>query len=193
MQLVLNTPLVKKAKEMFRKLAAVIVLVMVVIVSATGCASTQNTTTSPSPPATHDATLERFVTAYKAYVADVRGPGNGTITVWQVLWPNGTTVNIHATARYTQPNVTVTYNRTVTNWPSTDGATAYLRSYNLTGYALSNTTTERGNVSETALGHPLTILKVWDKTSGDISTSHTIEVEQADNLVIITDTTVTSS
>jgi hypothetical protein len=179
---------------MIRKLAAVIALLMVATLSVSGCTSTTSpTTNTTTSPTTHDAVLERFVTAYKGYLTDVPRTENGTITAWQVTWSNGTTINIHATARYTQPDVTVTYNRTVTNFPSTDGATAYVRSYNLTGFALSNTTTERGNVSETALGHPLTVLKVWDKTSGDVSTSHTIEVEQADSLVIITDSTVTSS
>lgn len=168
---------------MIRKLAAVIALLMVATLSISGCTSTT----------THDAVLERFVTAYKGYLTDVPGTENGTITAWQVTWSNGTTVNIQAAAHYTQTNVTVKYDRTVTNFPSTDAATAYLRSYNLTGYALSNTTTERGNVSETALGHPPTVLKVYDKVSGDVSTSRTIEVEQADSLVIITDSTVTSS
>jgi len=165
-----------------------IALMLVAAVCIAGCTSPS----SPSPT-THDAVLERFITAYKGYLTDVPSTENGTMTAWQVTWSNGTTVNIHATARYTQTNVTVTYNRTVTNFPSTDAASGYLRSYNLTGYALSNTTTERGNVSETALGHPLTILKVYDKMSGDVSTSRTIEVEQADGLVIVTDSTVTSS
>jgi len=165
-----------------------IALMLVTAVCIAGCASP-----SSLSPTTHDAVLERFVTAYKGYLTDVPSTENGTITDWQVTWSNSTTANIHATARYTQTNAKVTYNRTVTNFSSTDAATAYLRSYNLTGYALSNTTTERGNVSETALGHPLTILKVYAKTSGEERTWRTIEVEQADSLVIVTDSTVTSS
>ena len=128
-----------------------------------------NATTSTAPTTTHDAVLERFVTAYKGFITDALGPRNGTITDWQVTWHNNTTANIRATAHYTQANVTVTYNRTVIIFPSTDAATAYLANYNLTGYVPStNLTTERGNVSQTALGHPLTVLKAYGKVSDDL-------------------------
>lgn len=86
--------------------------------------------------------------------------------------------------------MTVTYNRTVISFPSSDTATAYLNGYNLTGYVLSNATSERGNVSETALGHALTVLNVYYIVSGGEHTSRTFEVEQADSLIIITDSTV---
>jgi type IV pilus biogenesis protein CpaD/CtpE len=66
---------------MKKKVAAVIALLMVATLSVSGCTSTTNTTTnttSPSPT-THDAVLERFVTAYKGFIANP-GIGNGTIT-----------------------------------------------------------------------------------------------------------------
>ncbi len=178
-----------------KPLTAIAVLLLVVAsLLVAGCTtnttSNTNQTTTPSTT-THDAVLERFVTAYKGFVIDVLGPKNGTITDWQVTWQNNTTANIRATAHYTQANVTVTYNRTVISLPSTDAATAYLTNYNLTGYVPStNLTTERGNVSQTALGHPLTVLKAYGKVSDDLRT--TFEVEQADNLFIITDSTVTT-
>jgi hypothetical protein len=180
----------------FKLLALPAVLFLVVAsLFVAGCTtsttSNTNQTTTPSTT-TPDTVLERFVTAYKAFVTDALGPGNGTITDWQVTWHNNTTANIRATAHYTQANVTVMYNRTVTSFSSTDAASAHLANYNLTGYVPStNLTIERGNVSQTALGHPLTVLKAYGKVSEDLRT--TFEVEQADNLFIITDSTVTIS
>jgi hypothetical protein len=184
---------VKKEKSVTKKTAVVLVLLFVAALCVAGCTSTQNavTNTTTAEPTAHNATLDKFVTAYRQYVADVRGPGNGTVTAWQVTWPNATTVNVQAAGRYTQPIVNVTYNRTVIIFPTTDAATAFLNAYNKTGYFPSNVTTERGNVSQTALGHPLTVLKAYGAISGDARAPHNLELEQADNLIIITDSTVT--
>jgi hypothetical protein len=131
--------------------------------------------------------LEKLVTAYQSYVSEKLDDWS-----WHVRWVNSTTVDIHAVALYGPPNVIVTHNRTVMYFPSTDAATAYLNAYNLAGYVPSNPTTEQSSVYATALGHPPSVLEVYGKMSGDLSSSRYLQVEQADNLVLITDSTVTS-
>lgn len=197
---------------MITKLAAVIILVIVASLCVSGCTSSTNsnqaasstpyaassvpiTTPSQTPtltqtPAasvapTHNAVLEQFVTAQRSYAAQ-----NGTIRAWQVTWLSINEVNIQAATHQEQPSATAYINRTVTIFPSTEAATTYLNSYDLTGYILSYTVFPSGP-TESALGHQPTVFKVYEKTSDELGIHYSNQVEQADNFILVSDLRVT--
>ncbi len=167
-----------------RELAIVALLVVVLgIVSTSGCVSP--TSPSPSPtPAPHDPLLEQLVAAEYNQTAQ-----NATITTWQVVWNNSTTVNIQFALQNQTQNIAAYGNRTFLRFESTDAATSFVDGSNLSGYALTANVpiseAALGRLYENVTGHPPSEYKVYAKTSGDQYTLNVQDIAQADDVVTI--------
>jgi hypothetical protein len=143
----------------------VIALLLVLIVSSAGCTTTTTTSPSPSPTAsaaTHDTLLQSLAATDYNNTAK-----NYTITSWDVLWPNSTTVKIQASISNSSQNQTASVNETFMRFPSNDAATAYLNTYNSTGYTYSSPTPTTDILYYQATGRLPTVFQGYTKTSSE--------------------------
>jgi hypothetical protein len=168
-----------------------------VLVSISGCtSSTSNPTATPSAtPSTtssaaptgvtqHDAFLEKFITAYKA--AQYSDPGQH-VQAWQLDWINSTSARIQFTVLNYSENLTLNSDGTITVFPTTQDATSYVNSMNLTAYSLARTE-PKSDTFQNATGHAPQIYKEYTYTEG--STSNLSQyvahgITQGDNLVYL--------
>ncbi len=167
-----------------RKLTLVALLAVVLgIVSTSGCVFP--TSSSPSPtPAAHDPLLEQLIAA--EYNQTAR---NATITTWQVVWNNSTSVNIQFVLQNQSQNTAANGNRTFLRFASTDAATSFVDVSNLSGYALTENVpiseASLGKLYENVTGHPPSEYKVYAKTVGDQYALNIQDIGQADDVVTI--------
>ncbi|MGZ7161969.1 MAG: hypothetical protein ACXVI8_04885 [Halobacteriota archaeon] len=176
-----RSDMVKKKRKEHRIVAAALLVVILMIVGASGCVSP----TSPSPtPTPHDALLEGLVAAEYNQTAQ-----NATITTWQVVWNNSTTVSVQFALKNQTQNIAASGNRTFIRFASTDAATSFVNSSNLTGYSLTANVpiseADLGGSYENVTGHPPAEYKVYAKTSGDQYTLNVLEIAQADDVIAI--------
>ncbi len=168
-----------------RLVVTALLFVILTIVSTSGCVSPP----SPSPtPMPHDIILEQFVAAEYNQTAQ-----NATITTWQVVWNNSTTVSVQFAWQNQTQGTAESGNRTFIRFASTDAATAFVNSSNLSGYALTaNVPTSEaalGGLYENVTGHPPTEYKVYAKTAGDQYSLNVLDIAQTDDVVTISNVT----
>jgi hypothetical protein len=177
---------------MQKKVLCLIALILILYSGAAGCAdpkafpSGYPTEDLSSSSVVHDAMLEKFVAA--DYNNTAR---NITISTWEVKWINGTAVTVHAEGRWKNGNNTVSTNKTIMRLGSLNASTAFVKSYNLTGYAQVQTANENVTLYTQAIGHNATVFRVYEKTSQSSSSSAVARVTQFDDFVIISSTTTT--
>ncbi len=150
-------------------------------IGTSGCTSP----TSPSPtPTPHDPLLEGLVAAEYNQTAK-----NATITTWQVVWNNSTTVSVQFALQNQTQNIAASGNRTFIRFASTDAATSFVNSSNLSGYVLTANVpiseAALGGLYENVTGHPPSEYKVYAKTSGDQYKLTVLDIAQADDVVTI--------
>ena len=178
---------------MIKKLLAIIVLVMVASLSIAGCTtSTNNTNQTPSATSSaaptavtqHDAFLEKYITAYKA--AQYLDPGQH-VQAWQLDWINSTSARIQFTVLNHSKNMTVNSDGTIMVFPTTQDATNYVNSMNLTAYSLASTE-YTGGAYVTATGHAPQVYREYEYSEGsilNISQYVAHGITQGDNIVYV--------
>lgn len=159
--------------------AAALLVVILMAIGASGCTAP----TSPSPtPTPHDPLLEGLVAAEYNQTAQ-----NATITTWQVVWNNSTTVSVQFALQNQAQNIAASGNRTFVRFASTDAATSFVNSSNLSGYVLTVNVpiseAALGGLYESVTGHPPSEYKVYAKTSGDQYKLTVLDIAQADDVV----------
>ncbi|MFZ0925523.1 MAG: hypothetical protein WCE82_00105 [Halobacteriota archaeon] len=178
---------------MTKKLLALILLIVIASLSIAGCTtSTNNTTQAPSATSSatnattqHNALLEKYITAYKT---EQYSNSSQRITAWELVWSNSTSAHVVWTAviRQTNRTETVTLDRTFIVFPTTQDATNYVDTLNLTAYTLVSTNPQDAAVYQNVTGHAPQIYKEYVWTEGsllNISLYRVHRIEQADNIV----------
>ncbi len=173
----------KTRKERWAVAAPLLFVILTIIVGISGCVSPA--TPSPTPTAAaHDPLLEGLVAAEYNQTAK-----NATVTTWQVVWNNSTSVNIQFALQNQTQNIAASGNRTFMRFASTDAATAFVNSSNLTGYTLTANVpiseVALGGLYENVTGHPPSEYKVYAKSSGDQYTLNVLDIAQADDIITI--------
>ncbi len=168
---------------MIKKLLALMVLVMVASLSVAGC-TTNNSNQTPSAATQHNAVLESVVSSQKA---DTYRGGAAHVKAWQVTWLNDSSVNVQSAI--SAANITISSNDTLTAFPTTDAATAYLKSLNLSQYHIVSTDYRNKNDSvlgtfTNVTGHPPTTYVHYMPKGFDLSAGGSIT--QFDNYVSVT-------
>ena len=176
---------------MIRKLLAVIVLVMVASLSIAGCTSSTSSNQTSSGATQHNAVPESVVSSWKAtaYSGNTTGENKTGLNAWQVTWLNDSSVNVQEslTAANANISINISSNDTLTAFPTTDAATAYLKSLNLSQYRLVRTDYRNQNDSLVlgtlinATGHrPSTYVRY---AAQQFDLSHGVSITQFDNYV----------
>src|SRR5664279_5069158 len=117
--------------------AIVVLLLVVASLLVSGCTTqTDNIATNQTPStttstATHDAFLEKYLAAYKntSYANK-----NTSIKAWEVTWINSTSARLEWTVFGNSTNGTYNYQETYLVFPTTQDATNYLNATNKTAY-----------------------------------------------------------
>ncbi len=171
--------MMKRTRKERGIVTAALLSVFLIVIATSGCVSQPSPSPTPTP---NDTFLEGLVAAEYNQTAQ-----NATITTWQVVWNNSTTVSIQFASQNQTQNTAVSGNRTFMRFASTDAATAFVNSSNLTGYALTANVpiseAALGRLYENVTGHPPSEYKVYLKTSGDQYTLNVINVAQADDVI----------
>ncbi|MFZ0011725.1 MAG: hypothetical protein WAL97_07475 [Halobacteriota archaeon] len=169
---------------MIKKLLAIIVLVMIASLSIAGCTSSTSSNQTPSA-ATHDAFLENYLTAYK----NAQYSDNGQhVQAWELDWINSTSARIQFTVFNISANNTINSDGTIIVFPTTQDATNYVNTMNLTAYSLARTEYPSGGAYVNATGHAPQIYKVYEYNEGNplnISEYKLHGISQADTLVYV--------
>jgi outer membrane murein-binding lipoprotein Lpp len=175
-----------------KPITTIVVLSLVVaslLVAGCTTSTTSNTNNTPSATtstATHNATLEKYLSTYKnASYAEK----NFSVKAWEVTWINSTSANLEYAFLNKTVNRTVSHVVTWTVFPTTQDATNYLNAMNKTAYSLSSTTYE-GVIYKNVTGHAPAVYKdyVWNEGNPfSISEYKNHEISQLDN-IIVTDT-----
>jgi outer membrane murein-binding lipoprotein Lpp len=176
-----------------KSITAIVVLLLVVaslLVAGCTTSTTSNTNNTPSATtstATHNATLEKYLSTYKnASYAEK----NFSVKAWEVTWINGTSANLEYAFLNKTVNRTVSHVVTWTVFPTTQDATNYLNAMNKTAYSLASTVYPSGGNYQKVTGHAPAIYKdyIWNEGNPfNISEYKNHEIQQLDNL-IVTDT-----
>jgi hypothetical protein len=177
---------------MIKKLLAIIVLVTVASLSVAGCTTTNNANQTPSATSSaapsaatqHDAFLEKYLTVYKA--AQYSDPGQH-VQAWQLDWINSTSARIQFTVLNKSENRTVNSDGMMMVFPTTQDATNYVNSMNLTAYSLASTE-YTGSVFQNATGHAPQVYRQYMYTEGstlNISQYVLRGITQGDNIVYV--------
>jgi len=177
-----------------KPITAIVVLSLVVAsLLVAGCTTSTTSNTSPTPTPstiTHDAFLEKFVTAFKAsWYADK----NYSTDAWEVTWINGTSARVELTAK---PNTTATTQKanfvmTFTAFPTTQEATNHLNAMNKTGYSLEsskcgNATSGAPAAYRNVTGQAPQTCKDYERSEGASSSLdyRMYYIDQFDNLIM---------
>ena len=179
----------------FKSITAITVLLLVVVsLSTAGCVQTPPMAPTPTPSAstaTHDAFLERFLTAFKdSWYADK----NYSTDAWEVTWINNTSARLEMTAGANTTATTQTANFVMifTAFPTTQDATNHLNAMNKTAYSLASTKCENSSggapgAYKNVTGHAPQICKEYDRSEGASSSSldyRRYAIVQYDNLIM---------
>jgi hypothetical protein len=175
---------------------AVITVLLLVVASllVAGCTSNNTSPTNQTPTsstATHDAFLERFLTAFKdSWYADK----NYSTDAWEVTWINNTSARLEMTAGANTTATTQTANFVMifTAFPTTQDATNHLNAMNKTAYSLASTKCENSSggapgAYKNVTGHAPQICKEYDRSEGASSSSldyRRYAIVQYDNLIM---------
>ena len=173
------------------KMVLLLGILAVLIVSVAGCTSSTSSNQTSSAAAQHNGVLESVVSSWKAnaYSGNTTGENKTTVNAWQVTWLNDSSVNVQQslTAANANISVTISSNDTLTAFPTTDAATAYLKSLNLSQYRVVST--DYRNQNDTlvlgtlinATGHtPSTYVRY---AAQQFDLSHGVSITQFDNYV----------
>ena len=136
--------------------AIVVLLLVVASLLVSGCTTqTDNIATNQTPStttstATHDAFLEKYLAAYKntSYANK-----NTSIKAWEVTWINSTSARLEWTVFGNSTNGTYNYQETYLVFPTTQDATNYLNATNKTAYSLVNTIYPSGGAYRNLTGN----------------------------------------
>ncbi len=177
---------------MEKKLLAIIAIIIVASLSVSCCTTTSNTTNNTNQTtsaAAHNATLEKYLSAYKnTYASDT----NYSLQAWQLTWINSTSVNLLETELNKTTNVTEAWVETIMLFPTSQDATNYVNATNMTNYSLASTTYSAG-AYQNVTGHAPQIYRdyVWNEGNpSNISEYRFHEITQLDNLVWLSTKTV---
>jgi len=177
---------------MEKKLLAIIAIVIVASLSVAGCTTTSNTTNNTNQTtsaAAHNATLEKYLAAYKSvYSSDA----SESLQAWQLTWINSTSANLLETVLNKTTNVTDAWVETIMLFPTTQDATNYVNATNMTNYSLASTVYSAG-AYQNVTGHAPQIDRdyVWNEGNpSNISEYRFHEITQLDNLVWLSTKTV---
>jgi hypothetical protein len=173
----------------FKPIAVIAVLLLIAAsLLVSGCTtSTTNQTPSATPIAeTHNATLEKYLAAYKNAASSDK---NVNFTAWEVTWINSTSARIQDTSTNKTTNATWSYDHTVLVFPTTQDATNYLNAMNTTAYSLSSTIyPSSGGAYRNVTGHAPTVYKYYEWNEGNplnVSEFRDHNISQLDNIIII--------
>jgi hypothetical protein len=172
-------------------LAICVTIIAALIIGTGGCTTTNNTNQTSSAATQHNAVLESVVSSWKAtaYSGNTTGENKTGLNAWQVTWLNDSSVNVQEslTAANANISITISSNDTLTAFPTTDAATAYLKSLNLSQYRLVSTDYRNQNDSLVlgtlinATGHtPSTYVRY---AAQQFDLSHGVSITQFDNYV----------
>jgi len=170
--------------------ALIVLLLVVASLLVAGCSTTSNTNQTPSASATpstatHNATLERFLTEYKNRSNILQN--DRTFKAWEVTWINSTSARIEYAWQNKTQNNSYSAVDTFTIFPTTQDATQYLNSMNMTVYSLASTQYTFG-AYQIVTGHAPQVYKqyVWNEgNSLDISAFTRHEIIQYGDIVEI--------
>lgn len=174
-------------------LAVCVTIIAALIIATCGCvnnASNQSATQSAAQSAAQHAFLEKFLTAYKNWWFSDH---YFYIFAWKLTWTNSTSANLEYTATSAASGETNNV-ETYTVFPTSQDATNYLNSMNLTSYSLTGTLINSsesagpGILAEVYLnvtGHNPQVFYqyTWNENPRDVYAKYH-EVLQYDNLII---------
>jgi outer membrane murein-binding lipoprotein Lpp len=179
---------------MIKQLATFVVFAIIASLSVAGCTSnTNNTATSPAPPA-HDAMLEKMVDAYKQ---EYHAYGNNMVRAWDVTWNNATSVTVLFTLiQKSSGSFSVNGNDTMRSFPTTQDATNFLNAFNKTNYNLTSTnytSDATSNAYYDATGHYPSVYKAYSYTGGSVfgGSVKLYAITQYDNIVTVGKASIT--
>jgi hypothetical protein len=163
-----------------------VTFLLVSVVVAAGCTTTttnQTSTSTSSTAASHDAFLEQYMMQYHNTTLE---EANYTLKAWEVKWLNSTTVNLVWTIVNSTSQEVIRGNETIMHFKSTDDATAYFNSLNVTKYTLSETIYP-GGAYQDLTGHAPIPYKAYVK---DVSVKQSILLFLLGDIVVIEEDTV---
>ena len=172
---------------MEKKLLVIFAIVIVASLSVAGCTTTSNTTNNTNQTtsaAAHNATLEKYLAAYKSvYSSDT----NESLQAWQLTWINSTSANLLETVLNKTTNVTDAWVETIMLFPTTQDATNYVNAMNLTAYSLASTESQSGGLYQNVTGHAPQIYKQYEYSEGSVLLGDykLHEILQLDNIVTV--------
>jgi hypothetical protein len=173
----------------FKPITAIIVLLLVVVsLSVASCttSNTSNTNQTPSASeATHNATLEKYLNAYKNNQTSNK---NSQIKAWEVTWTNSTSARVEFAVYNQTTNSTANVVDLFTVFPTTQDATNYLNAMNRTAYSLASTQYVGGGAYQNATGQAPQVYKdyVWNEGNPFNIPEYTRhEIVQLDNIIAI--------
>jgi hypothetical protein len=134
-----------------------------------------------------DALLEKIVAAR---YNDTKS--NETITLWDARWLNSTTVKIQSSGSSNYSNSTWSWNETWMRFSSNDAATAYLQTYNRTGYTYVSPNATTDNTYYNVTGRVPTVYQGYMKLSSVADASvYASACMQADDVIWIVEMNTT--
>jgi hypothetical protein len=166
-----------------KPIAAIVVLSLVVAASLVAGCSISTTTQ------THDAFLDKFLSAFKN---ETNADPDYSTKAWDVTWINGTSARVEYTAEDSLTGDTYNLVMTITAFPTTQDATNYLAAMNKTDYTLVSTRCTGGTggaAYQEAAGHAPQICKDYQRLeegdSSSISEYREFHIFQMENLVMV--------
>ena len=175
-----------------KPITAIIVLLLVVVsLLVAGCTTSTTSNTNQTPSATpstetHNATLEKYLAAFKEKDSSNK---NLSITTWEVEWINSTSARVTAVLNST--NVTynsttpVSWNDTFIVFPTSQDATNYLSAMNKTEFGDPTSSVFWSQINQNVTGHAPEINKMYTKpVSVSKTISKNIYILQLDNLIM---------
>jgi len=145
--------------------AITVLLLVVASLSVAGCTSNTTSNTNQTPSATsstttHDAFLEKYITADKNDTSNY-----GNLTSWKVTWINGTSARVEwMTVNKTENQTrTSTVTETYILFPTTEDATNYLNAMNKTGYNFTTSNYSYNPPYKTVTGSDPVVFKLYTR------------------------------
>jgi hypothetical protein len=169
-----------------KTITAIIVLSLVIAsLLVAGCTNSTTNQTPSASTATHDAFLDKFLTAYK----DTQYSNKSReVHAWEIDWINSTSARLQYTI-LTKPtnytNITEAYDVTFTVFPTTQDATNSVNAMNTTLYSLASTvyTDSPGGLAyQNVTGHAPQIFKFYEWNVGSYESK---EIQLIDNIVYV--------
>jgi hypothetical protein len=174
-----------------KPITAIAVLSLVVAsLLVAGCTSTNTSTTNQTPTsstATHDASLEKFIGAFKTRAESDK---NYSTKAWEVTWSNSTSATVEWTAKQNTSSHTANTVMQFTVFPTSQDATNYLNAINKTNYSLASnkcTGGASGGAYQDVVGYAPQICKDYVRSEGNpnsFTEYREYHIFQLDNFII---------